>query len=222
MYHTEHYLGSTEMKLYYAPLACSLAAHIACREAGIDVELVRVDLPTKRTAAGGDLYAENPMGQVPTLVLPGGRTLTENIAVLTYLGDCAASAPAAADVEPSDRYELARWLSFVATEVHKRVLWPIFSPVTPDPVKAFARESAERALGTVAARLETRDSLVGGSFTVADAYLFWALMLIPHAGIPLDPFPALARYHDAHRGRPAVRAALKLERVEYERPFAAA
>ncbi|HMV54280.1 MAG TPA: glutathione transferase GstA, partial [Rhodocyclaceae bacterium] len=35
------------MKLYYSPGACSLSPHIALREAGIEVELVRVDLATK-------------------------------------------------------------------------------------------------------------------------------------------------------------------------------
>src|SRR5262245_58349842 len=121
------------MRLYYSPFACSLAAHIACREAGLDVELVRVDLPTKRTAAGGDLCDENPMGQVPTLLLPEGRTLTENVAVLTYLAD--------RTNQPMDRYEHTRWLAFVATEIHKKALWPIFSPITPDAVKDWARMS---------------------------------------------------------------------------------
>lgn len=208
------------MKLYYSPLACSLAAHIACREAGLDVELVRVDLPTKRTEGGGDLFSRNPMGQVPTLVLPGGRVLTENVAVLSYLADQTPRGPAEADSEPSDRYELTRWLAFVSTELHKRVLWPIFSPVTPVPVKEYARTSA-RGLDVVARRLESRDVLVGNSFTVADAFLFWALTLMPHAGVPLDSHPALVRYRSLHRARPAVNAALAFEKSAFETPFAA-
>src|SRR6185503_11952141 len=105
MYRIEQYpsLGRNPVKLYYAPLACSLAAHIACREAGLEFELVRVDLPTKRTEAGGDLFAENPMGQVPTLVLAGGRILTENVAVLSYLADQAPNQAAEGDPEPADR-----------------------------------------------------------------------------------------------------------------------
>src|SRR5688572_979481 len=42
------------MKLYYTPGACSLAVHIACREAGLAPQLVRVDLAKRRTENGDD------------------------------------------------------------------------------------------------------------------------------------------------------------------------
>ena len=206
------------MKLYYAPFACSLAAHIACREAGFDVELIRVDLPTKKTAAGGDLRTENAMGQVPTLVLDDGRTLTESVAVLSYLADRAAEG----QPRGSDRYEVLRWTSFVATELHKSILAPIHTQSSPDAVKEHARASAGRVLDVVSARLEARDFVVGDAFTVADAFLFWALSLLPHAGISLDRFPDLRRYYVLHRERPAVRAALVFEKERYETPFAPA
>ena len=220
MYHTEQYYqpGKMPMRLYYSPFACSLAAHIACREAGLDVDLVRVDLKTKQTATGGDLFTENAMGQVPTLVLDDGRTLTENVAVLAYL---AAQTPkSAAEPGPSDEYELLRWLSFVSTEIHKKVLWSIFASASPEAVKEHARASAGRSLDFVSARLESRDTLVGGSFTVADAYLFWALNLLPHGGVALDGYPVLRRYHALHRGRPSVRAALAHEKQQQETPLA--
>lgn len=42
------------MKLYYSPLACSLADHIALEESGLPFEREPVDLKTKRTASGAD------------------------------------------------------------------------------------------------------------------------------------------------------------------------
>ena len=50
------------MKLYYSPGACSLAPHIVACEVGIPLELVRVDIPSKKTAAGDD-YLDDGDGQ---------------------------------------------------------------------------------------------------------------------------------------------------------------
>ena len=52
------------MKLYYSPAACSLSPHIAAREAGLPLDLVKVNLDTHRTADGADFYAINPKGYV--------------------------------------------------------------------------------------------------------------------------------------------------------------
>jgi hypothetical protein len=40
------------MKLYYSPGACSLSPHIVAREAGIPLELEKVDLASKKTCLG--------------------------------------------------------------------------------------------------------------------------------------------------------------------------
>jgi glutathione S-transferase len=42
------------MKLYYFPAACSQAADISLREAGLKFELVKVDRHTRKTADGLD------------------------------------------------------------------------------------------------------------------------------------------------------------------------
>ncbi|HYA04997.1 MAG TPA: glutathione S-transferase N-terminal domain-containing protein [Xanthobacteraceae bacterium] len=73
------------LTLYYAPGACSLAAHIVLEESGEKYEARKVDL------AGGEQRTEaylklNPLGRVPVLGLDDGTPLPENTAILPYLG----------------------------------------------------------------------------------------------------------------------------------------
>ena len=209
------------MKLYYAPMTCSLATHIACLEAGIDVERVRVELWSARIEGGGDFRTINAMAQVPTIITDDGRMLTENAAVLTYVADRAAERKLAPAAGTFERYELARWLGFVGTEIHKKGMALVFDPTTPETVKAFAREAIAKPLAVVEAHLAKNDYLLGATFTVADAYLYWALTIAPFGGVPLDAYPALIAYRKRVFARPAVRAAIELERAERERAFAA-
>jgi glutathione S-transferase len=205
------------MKLYYSPFSCSFASHIALREAGLEATLERVDLKTKATDAGADLRDVNAMGQVPTLVTDDGRVLTENGVVLTWLGDRVPErslVPAPASFE---RYELSRWLSFVATEIHKKGLALIYDPSSSEELKTFARTSIARPLGVLERHLAERPFLIGEAFSVADAYLFWALTIAPHSGIALDAYPAVRAYAARILERPAVRAALEWEREAYQR-----
>jgi len=188
------------MQLYYAPMACSLAARITAAEAGHALEFRRIDLATKAVAGGGDLHAVNPMGQVPTLVLDDGRVLTEAIAVMLYLWG------------RSDP-QVVRWLAFVATELHKRVCLPIFAYDSPPAIRDWGRAGAARPLGYLDAHLADRACLTGDEFTPADAYAVWALSILPFGHVPL---PAnLAAYCARHQERRSVAAAFALERAEY-------
>lgn len=208
------------MKLYYSPFACSLASHIALREAGLDHTLERADLKTKRVEDGTSLRDVNPMGQVPTLVTDEGVCLTENGVVLAYIGD---RTPDLALVPPPaafERYELSRWLSLVGTEVHKKGLALVFDPSSSEEVKTYARNGIQKPLGMLEAHLATRAFLMGTTFTVADAYLFWALTIAPFGNVPLDVYPNLRAYQARLLERPAVKAAVEYEREQNRRPFA--
>ena len=73
------------LTLYYAPGACSMAAHIALEESGEKYQPQKVDLANgeQRTEA----YLKiNPQGRVPVLRLDEGEPLAENTAILPYLG----------------------------------------------------------------------------------------------------------------------------------------
>ncbi len=75
------------MKLYFSPGTCSLSPHIALREAGLDFELVRVDIRQRKLADGSDFTAINRKGYVPVLELDNGLRLTEGPAIVQYIAD---------------------------------------------------------------------------------------------------------------------------------------
>ena len=101
------------LTLYYAPGACSMAAHIVLEESGEKYDAKKVDL------AGGEQRSEaylkiNPLGRVPALRLDNGEPLAENTAILPYLGK-------RFDLWPKDALAEAKALAvigFFAASVH--------------------------------------------------------------------------------------------------------
>src|ERR1700685_4716841 len=75
------------MKLYFAPGACALHPQIALREAGLEFDLVRVDIRAHKLHDGTDFYAINPKGYVPVLELDDGTRLTEGAVIDQYVAD---------------------------------------------------------------------------------------------------------------------------------------
>ena len=97
------------LTLFYAPGTCSMAAHIVLEESGEKYDAKKVDL------VGGEQRTEaylkiHPLGRVPALRLDDGEPLTENTAILPYLGK---------------RYDL--WPRHAATEAHALSLIGFFA-----------------------------------------------------------------------------------------------
>jgi len=199
------------MELFFAPFACSLAGHITAREAGLDLGLRQVSLATKRTSDGEDYLAISPKGYVPALRLDDGTLLSENPVVLQYLADQRPQSGLLPAPGTRDRYTVLEWVGYVSTELHKGVFALIFSHAAPEAAKQYARQLAERKLPLVAERLAGREFVAIDRFTIADAYLIWALNLCPFAGIALDPWPELQAYLTRMQARPSVRDALAYE-----------
>ena len=198
------------MKLYFTPGACSLAPHIALREAGVPFDLVKVDLGAKKLEDGSSYEAVNPKGYVPALRLDNGEVLTENVALLQYIGDLNPAAkliPAAGTIE---RYRVAEWLSFITSEVHKSFT-PIFVPTATEEVKQYARGNVAKRLNWLNGALGARKFLTGDNFTVADGYLLVMLNWADHVKIDVAQWPNLKRFQQAAGSRPKVYDALQAE-----------
>ena len=73
------------LTLYYSPGACSMAAHIVLEESSEKYTPQRVDLAKGEQRSEAYLKM-NPQGRVPVLRLDDGKPLTENTAILPYLG----------------------------------------------------------------------------------------------------------------------------------------
>ncbi len=200
------------MKLFYMPGACSLSPHIVAREAGLPLELERVDYGTKRTETGADFMAVNPKGYVPALRLDDGETLTEGLAIVQYLADLAPESRLAPPNGSLPRYRLQEWLAFIATELHKG-FGPLFAETTPPATKQAAKDALARRFTYLDQRLAGRDYLMGSTFTVADAYAFTVLNWTQRFGIDLEPYPNLRNFMARVAGRPAVREAMKAEGI---------
>ena len=198
------------MKLYFSPGACSLSAHIALHETGLDFEPVLANTKTHRLADGTDYHQINPLGYVPLLELHDGTRLTEVAAILQYIADQVPATGLAPPAGELARYQLMAWLNFIATELHKGFS-PLFSKSTPEAYKPIAKDHLMQRLDWVNAQLQDRPFLMGERYTVADIYLFnitnWARLV----GLKLDDFAKLMALRARVAERPGVRAAMRAE-----------
>lgn len=198
------------MKLYFKPGACSMAPHIALREAGISFEPEKVDLARHQTAAGEDYLRINPKGYVPALQLDDGSILTEAGVVLQYIADLAPAAGLAPRTGTLERYRLMEWLNFLSTEVHK-TFSPFFNPKAPPEIKEYNLRLLTRRLAYLDTQLDGRSYVTGDRFTVADCYLFTLLNWCNLHQIDLAQWPALKDYMGRIAARPSVRETMKAE-----------
>jgi glutathione S-transferase len=197
-------------KLYYSPGACSLSPHIVLREASLPFTLVLASTKTKKLADGSDYLAINPKGQVPLLELDDGQRLSEGPAIVQYIADQVPASGLAPAFGTMARYRLMEWLNFISSELHKSFT-PLFSPGTPDEVKAATRARLVDRLSWVDSQLAGKTWLMGDSFSVADAYLFTVAGWGKYVGVDISGLANLAAYMGRVAARPAVQDALKAE-----------
>ena len=198
------------MKLYYSPGACSLTPHIVAREAGLSLDLEKVDLANRTTASGRSYLEVNPKGYVPALQVQDGTVMTEVSALIQYLADQAPQAGLIPAAGTPERYKVLEWIGFIATEIHKG-FGPLWNPTTPDAVKQATKERLFQRFAYVDQQLDGRSYLTGERFTVADAYLFVVVNWTNFHGLSLGDYPNLAAFMERVAARPKVQEALQAE-----------
>lgn len=199
------------MKLYYASGACSLAAIIAAEEAGLQLNLGRVDIRVSPHVLedGTDFRTINPKGYVPALQLDSGEILTEGVAILQYLDDRRPVVGVALDDGSVEKYRLQEWLTFIATELHKSFSPWLFHPEYGEQAAAVARARISDRFDLLENHFRDSEYLLGSKFSVADAYCFSIARWAPGKGIGLAAWPALSAYLERIACRPKVADAVQ-------------
>lgn len=202
------------MKLYYATGTCSLAPHIVAIEAGIALELERVDIRKipRVTETGADYAQVNPNLYVPALALDDGTIVLEGTAIVQYLADLAPDSSLAPPPGSLARVRLQSWLGFIATELHKAFSPWLFHPEYGTQAQDVARSRIAARLDHVERHLASGGPyLLGDTFTVADAYLYTILSWSDVARVDLEAFPQVRALLASIGARPAVREAMHRE-----------
>jgi len=192
----------TKFKLYYTPTSCGAANFLAASIGGLQFDAETVDLATHKTKSGVDFYTINPKGNVPTVVLPDGTILNENVATLTYIADHG-NAGLSPKEGTTERYRYLNHLAFVATELHKGV-GALFNPALSPEARENAKGVALKKIDALVTMLDggNKSYLDGKSLSAADLYAYIVLSWSGYVGITL---PAAAQaYFDGIKAHEAV------------------
>ena len=183
------------MKLYYSPGACSLTDHIVLEWIGKPYEAVAVPRDQLKSP---EYLRINPAGSVPALETDEGWALTQNSAILHYLGATNPEARLLGDGSARGMAEVDRWLAFVNADVHPS-FWPFFGGLA-------LRELFQRADAQLAGR-----DWIAGDRSIADPYLFVVTRWAKAVGVDLSGFGHLERFFERMLADEGVKRALVAE-----------
>jgi glutathione S-transferase len=202
------------LTLYYAPGACSLASHIVLEESGEKYEGKRVDLAKgeQRTEAYLKIH---PLGRVPALLLDDGQPLTENTAILPYLGK-------RFGLWPKDPVAEAKALSIIgyfASSVHPAHAH-ISRPERYASDKSYFPDIQEQGKKTFHGYLKQIDGMLAGrqwlsdQYSVLDPYGFLFYTWGVRRELPVAELKSYSAFKDRMLQRPAVRRIVEDEKVK--------
>ncbi len=120
--------------------------------------------------------ATNPWGQVPTLILPNGSTMTETSAILIHLALCFPDKPLGPRPGTPMHGAFLRWIVFANVNLYEAVLRRAYPfRFTDDPAGHDAlRSAASRRMCEAIALIDANVAgtfLLGEEMTVADIYI---------------------------------------------------
>jgi glutathione S-transferase len=205
------------LTLYFTPGACSLAAHIVLEESGQKYERQIVD--TAKGEQRSESYLKiNPQGRVPALRLDNGEALTENTAILPFLGKRFGLWPS----EPMAEAKALSLIGFFAASVHPAHAH-IGRPERYATDPAAFPTIKEAGLKAFHGYLKQIDGMLAGrewfsdQYSVLDAYglVFYAWGF--RRELPMQELKDYSAWKDRMLQRPAVRRVVEEEKLALAR-----
>ena len=202
------------LTLYFAPGACSMAAHIVLEESGEKYEPRAVDL------AGGEQRSAaylkiNPQGRVPVLRLDEGEHLAENTGILPYLGKRFGLWPAG----PLAEAKALSLVGFFAASVHPahahigRPERYASDPSAYPTIQEMGRKTFHNYLQQIDGMLAGREWFFD-RYTALDPYAFVFYTWGVRRELPMPELKNYSRFKDRMLERPAVQRVVEEEKVK--------
>ncbi|HUP28778.1 MAG TPA: glutathione S-transferase family protein [Usitatibacter sp.] len=167
--------GPTRFRLLGCQGCGSAIVECAFAIAGLPLRYEEVDYsagsPTRER-----LLAVNPLGQVPSLVLPDGNVMTESLAMVQLVDDMAPAAQLVVHAGDPQRAAYLRWSTFIVSALYPTWTYgdePAKWVEDTDGAKQL-RESTDRHRKVLWAQVEEAAGapwFLGGRFSVIDLYI---------------------------------------------------
>ena len=201
------------MKLYMTPGSCSTGIHILLEELDLPFEAYILNLPAGDHLKP-DYLAINPKSTIPTLVRDDGSALTEFQAIAYWLARKYPKAKLLPGDADGDAQAIEA-MDYVVGTIHGQGYTRIFTTANYTPneseheaIKTRGREIVAQSFAIMNAALADKEYIVG-SFSIADAALFYVEFWADKIGIALPPH--CQAHYQRMRARPVVQRVLREE-----------
>ena len=185
-------------------------------ELGLDFEVKTFERDPKTQRAPEEMKALHPLAKAPMLG-DGDRILIESGAIFEYVlaryGDQPGRPSLAPKPTDPDWPDYLQWLHFAEGSAMLPMLLDHFEkaglcgPVGSSPMAAMARSELDRLFEALDGILAKQEWMAGPRFTAADCMMCWYIEMIELRG-EIGPYPALQRYVEKLRARPAHQRAM--------------
>jgi len=206
-------------KLYARAGSGSFIVEAIMAEAGVPLEIQDVERLPGRIPPDY-LLKLNPLGQIPTLILPNGEVMTETAAITIYLCDLYPKADLAPAADSPQRAAYLRWLLYMATTIYMSDLRAIYCErYTDDPngteaVKSSALTTRNRQWDILEAEFGDKPYLMGDKFTVLDIYAVMLAGWNRDSREFLGKRPKLRALYERVRARPTLAPVFKRNNMD--------